>query len=110
MGNHHEVTQQPNLNRAQKACGTHLGETGGLNACTLGYFGSDHTGGEARVKAATWGAPADEAMEQQRETNFPGFCGGVQAMDSVNSDEDINMTDGALHQPTHTHPPALAAL
>ena len=47
------------------------------------------------------GAPAED-MEQQREASFPGFCGGIQTLDSMNLDEDINMTDGAPHQPTHT--------
>ena len=95
-----EVTQQPNHDRAQRACGTHLGESGGLHACSLGYFGSDHTGGDARVNAATWGAPADDAMEQQKETTFPGFCGGVQTLDSRNLDDDIDMQVGEPHQST----------
>ena len=101
MGNPQEVTEKPNLERAQSTCVTHLGETGALNTCLWGYFGSDHTGGDARVNAATWGAPADETMlEQQREENFPGFCGGVQNTDSMDHEADINMMDGEPHQPT----------
>ena len=101
MGNPQEVTEKPNLERAQSTCVTHLGETGALNTCLWGNFGSDHTGGDARVNAATWGAPADEIMlEQQREENFPGFCGGVQNTDSMDHEQDINMMDGAPHQQT----------
>ena len=53
------------------------------------------------MNAATWELLLKTWSNKERPASLD-FCGGVQTLDSMNLDEDINMTDGAPHPPTHT--------